>query len=242
MSAADDFDPSMFADIPDPVAPVRGAAGGDDSKGAAVAPAASSDRSLPAFPAQRSTRAEVSKRRSIALAISFGWTLFAVVILGYRHNLDAISALVHLALPLALGIVVLAVAISPGRLGLGPSARKATLLAVVAPVAFMVVAALLRVPMAADDHRDTLGCGAIELGVGLVPLVLLAVGLRRTQVVNAGWRSTLFGAGMGLVWAGLWAIHCTDSDAAHIVLAHGGAAAGLAIVGGLVVSRFTRVR
>jgi hypothetical protein len=223
MSAADDFDLSALAEIPDP------------------APKLGAPPQLAALPAHRPTRAVLGRRRTIALVAGGAWTVFAVWVLGLRHNLDAVSAVVHLALPLALGIVALVVAFTPGRLGLGPSASRAALLSIAGPLAFLVAAAVLRVQIPADDHRDTFGCGAYEIGVGAVPLILLGFALRGTYAVNGAWRSALVGAGLGLVWAGLWAIHCADSSTVHVLLAHGAPAVGLAAIGGFAVSRFTRI-
>jgi hypothetical protein len=64
--------------------------------------------------------------------------------------------------------------------------------------------------------------------------------LRGAFAAGALWRSALLGGGCGLVAAALFTLHCPVVGKAHLLVAHGGAVLFSALLGGLVLSRFTR--
>jgi hypothetical protein len=215
---------AMFSDIPDPV------------KRAPIA----RDRH-PHPPTEPSpTRADFRSRRMVAIVLSIAWLAAMLVLLGVRQSIAPSIVLFHIAIPSALGVVALGLSLSRGRLGLGPSVRNAVLFALVPPAIFLVIGLVFQAPMGAEDQRDKLQCGAVEALAGLVSLAIAAIGLARSQVTNGRWRGALLGSAIGLVWAGLWGIHCADSSRAHVVLAHGLPVLVFAGAGGVILSRVSR--
>jgi len=215
---------AMFDDIPDPV------------KQAHVP-----RERHPHPPAQPSpTRADYRIRRTLAIGLSVAWAVAVLILLGARNAIAPSIVLFHIAIPSAFGVVALGLALSRGRLGLGPSIRNAVLFSLVPPAIFLVIGLAFQAPMGPDDQRDIVQCGAVEALAGLVSLGIAAIGLSRSQVTNGRWRGALLGSAIGLLWAGLWGIHCADSSRAHVVLAHGLPVLVFAGAGGVILSRVSR--
>lgn len=189
------------------------------------------------------TRASLEARRRLAMIAGLAWLGVLVLVLGLRNDLT-VSPLVlaHVGLPALLGACALYAALSPGRAGLGPSARTTVALAVGAPLAFALAAVVF--PRFDDGHRLAAAffCGDFGLLLGAVPLAALAWAQKRTCATSAPWRSALVGVSMGLIGAATLGMHCANGDGLHVALGHGWPVAVLGSAGFLLVSRVTRVR
>ena len=170
------------------------------------------------------TRAELRKRRLVALAFGAVWLVGLLVLLGPReHERDrSLLLFAHAVVPALLGAAALLAALSPGRLGLGPSARTTVALAIGAPIAFLCCA--VWGPRADDPTalaRGALFCGDIALAMGAVPLIALAWVERHTLRAAPPWRSLLLGVAAGLTAASTIGMHCPNTDGLHVALGHG---------------------
>jgi hypothetical protein len=219
---------ALYNDIPDPI----GSTEIGTPSGAAAPPAATAGP----------TRGVIQRRRVMYLAVALVWTATIIILLGLRTNLDMKRAVHHIAAPCVLGLAALAVGFSRGRLGLGPGARRTMIVALATPALFFIFAALAHGPTLPEDERSMVGCGGYEVLAGIVPVALAGLALRHTSVTSAPWRTAAVSAGIGLVFAGLWALHCADGSTVHVILAHGLPVVMFAALGGLVMSRFIRVR
>ncbi len=189
------------------------------------------------------TRAVVHRQRLLAAAIGAGWLVLIIVLLGARDHLDTVRAVCQITIPTVLGFGALAMALSlvEGRSGLGPSLPWTVALAVLPPVAFVVLGFVLATPSDTFVHHDSFQCGGVEVLASLVSMGIAALGLRQSSVTNARWRGALLGSAIGMSWSGLWSIHCTDQRVSHVVLGHGYPIVLCALIGAFVVSRFSRV-
>ena len=223
-----DIDVALFAAIPDPVRASPSGAVDPEGKAAAreVGP----------------TRGEVRRRRALTMGAVVVWAFAVVAFLGIRQHLSMVTSVCQIGIPTALGLGALAVALSGGRLGLGPSLVRTVVFAIVPVVAFVGLGLAFGVPTDATPHHDAFQCGAVEVIASVVSLGIFAVALRRSNVTNERWRGALFGSAIGVAWAGLWGLHCADESTRHIVLGHGYPVVVCAVLGAFLLSRVARVR
>jgi hypothetical protein len=174
------------------------------------------------------TRAEVARRRVVALLLSVGWALGWVAALGWRPGIggQAAPVLAQGALWTGLGLLGLYAAIGRGsrRLGTPP---WATWLTVVALPAAYVGLAFLWVPGATRPTYDwgPLGklaaCALIGLSVAAPMLGMAAWAVRRCFVNAARWRGAAIGVAGGFAATTVLVFHCGISSSGHIAVGHG---------------------
>lgn len=204
-------------------------------------PAAPSTASVPAA-AQGPTRQVLRNRRALALFVGLAWLLLTPLLWGYRSNIPPEQIALHIALPTALGVAALVLAFSPGKAGVGPALKQAIVLGIAAPVVFVVAAMCTPCFESASEVAwSSFLCGDALLVLALLPLGLFAWAHRRTAVAGAGFRGAIAGGAIGLVAAGFQALHCVHNDGLHVALGHGWPIVVLGLLGGLLVSRVTRV-
>jgi hypothetical protein len=120
--------------------------------------------------------------------------------------------------------------------------KQALLLGIAAPIIFVVAAMCTPCFESASEVAwSSFLCGDALLVLALLPLGLFAWAHRRTAVAGAGFRGAIAGGAIGLVAAGFQALHCVHSDGLHVALGHGWPIIVLGLLGGLLVSRVTRV-
>jgi hypothetical protein len=171
------------------------------------------------------TRSEVGRRRLVALGIAVAWLSAFVAILGLRRDGIATHPLAlagHVVVPAILAVAALFTAIRPGRLGLGAPLSRLKALTIAAPAAFAVAAIVggTTLEIAPTFAQHALICGTSSIGLGLVPLVAAAIGLRRVCVTAAPWRSALIGVGVGLFAAATLGLLCSDAGGFHVLVGH----------------------
>jgi hypothetical protein len=224
-----------FDDIPDVPSVPRNAAVG--------APGRVMAARLRAFPP---TRAELVKRRRAAVALSVAWLIVQFLAFGMRGDLARLSFGYLLGLigaPFSAGILAIVAASRHGRLGLGVRPALVVMLALVCPLIFLVAGLVMPAPYPRGETGNLMFgayCLNSTIAWALLPIASAAVVLRGAFAAAAVWRSALLGGGCGLVAAALFTLHCPVVGKAHIVLAHGGAVLVSAVLGGVVLARFTR--
>jgi hypothetical protein len=200
-----------FSAIPDPLA----AHGSAQTPATSVAPA-------PPREAVGPTRSAVIRRRLAAVALGFGWLFLVQVVIGLRSGVPMWIMALHAGVPTALGAVALYLALRPGKVGVGPSARSVITFGVIGAATFSVAA--LATPCATQTMgyvEGSLLCGDITVLIAIVPLAAIAWAQRGTFVAGAGFRSALLGASVGFAAAGMQALHCIESDRYHVLFGHG---------------------
>jgi hypothetical protein len=111
-----------------------------------------------------------------------------------------------------------------------------------APVLAGVVIWAVDVPHVPDDPRSGAACGFVELFSGVVPGIALVYAYRRGMANAAGLRMSVLGLGVGLLAAAMWALHCPDSTASHVLLSHHLPALGIAAAAGALAIKLGRIR
>jgi hypothetical protein len=193
------------------------------------------------------TRAEVRRRRLLALGVVVLWALAQVAALGVRFDFAKLSfayVACTFLLPLALGSLGLAIAVQPGRLGLGARGGLLAGLVVLGPLSVIGTALLLPEPYAGGLTGDRVSlflCGNLALGWAAVPIVAAAFALQGAFAAGAVWRSALVGVACGLGAAVAAQVRCPITGGAHIALAHGGVVVLSALLGALLLPRATKL-
>ncbi len=192
------------------------------------------------------TRRELAKRRRAAIVLSVAWLTVQFLAFGIRGDLSRLSFGYLLGLigaPFSAGILAIVAASRPGRVGLGVRPVLVVALALICPVIFLVAGLCMPAPYAGGELGNLmLGayCLNSTIAWALLPILSAAIVLRGAFASGAVWRSALLGGGCGLVAAALFTLHCPVVGKAHIIVAHGGAVLVSALLGGLMLSRFTR--
>lgn len=225
-------DLSFLKEIPDPVA------------GAPPAPAAPPPRlAAGTSPVRRSTR----RSRYLALGVSALWLVAHLSVYGLRGDLQRLPPLylaLQVGMPALLGALSLGLALAPGRLGLGVRVKVVAGLAVLGPLTFWLLAAGVPAPYAegqlANFWLSSLICLDITLAWASAPLLLAALALRRAFPSAALWRSALVGAAVGLLCGAAINLHCSSVNQGHLLAGHGAPIALATLLGGLLVSRWSR--
>jgi hypothetical protein len=192
------------------------------------------------------TRAEVMRRRRAALALSVAWLTVQFLAFGLRGDLAKLSAGYVLGLigaPFSAGVLAIVAAARHGPLGLGARPALLVTLALVCPLIFLVAGLAMPAPYPGGESGNLMFgayCLNSTIAWALLPIASAAAVLRGAFAAGALWRSALLGGGCGLVAAALFTLHCPVVGKAHLLVAHGGAVLFSALLGGLVLSRFTR--
>jgi negative regulator of sigma F NrsF-like protein len=195
------------------------------------------------------TRVVAERRRMAALGVSLAWLCAHLVVYGIRQDfaqLPPAYIAAQIILPFVFGGCCLVVALAPGRLGLGLGVGLISAMAWLGPLAFWLLALGVPVPYLADPGQLGFWLGAclclgITLACAAAPLLLVALSLRRAFPTHALGRSALVGAALGLLSGGVINLHCSNVDPWHLFAAHGVPVAVAALIGAVLVVRFTRV-
>jgi hypothetical protein len=226
-------DLSFLKDVPDPLPSEVQPPEGDRLR-----------RTLPAAP----TRSTVRRRRVAALGVSLAWLCCHLALFGLREDVRQLPAgylVAQVGLPVLLGASCLVVALAPGKLGLGLGVSLIAGMALLGPISFWLLALGVPVPHSPEAAPSefwpgTLLCLDITLSWAAVPLLLVALSLRRTFAAHAPGRSALVGAGLGLLSGGTINLHCDNVDRWHMAMGHGAPVLVAAFLGALLVARWTR--
>jgi hypothetical protein len=200
----------------------------------------------PRFGVKSPDRAELRRRRWVALGLSAAWLVTHLVVYGVRQDLATLPAgyvAVQIGLPFGVAVASLSVALSPGKLGLGVSLGALAALVFLGPLSFWLSAFALPSPGATpgdDGMFAALVCFDITLLWAVLPLLAAAFALRRSFAGGAVWRSALIGAAAGLFSGAAMNLHCTNVDPLHMALGHGLPIVLGALVGAFVLARWLR--
>jgi len=216
-----------FGDIPDPVAQ-------DD----VPAPPLRAPRLAPS-----PERAVVQRRRLAALLASIGWIGGHLAVFGVRGDLGQLPFLyvvAEIALPFVVAVASLAIALRPGKLGLGVRAGLISALGLLGPASFVLIAAgapvPVEVPAGSASLLGILVCFDITVGWAAVPLLLAALTLRGAFPAAARWRSALVGAGAGLFAGATMNLHCPNIAPLHMLFGHGLPVVVATVLGAVLLS------
>jgi hypothetical protein len=192
-------------------------------------------------------RRVVRGRRALALAASVVWIGANLVVFRLRGDFPALPLAylqADIALPYALAAGCLALALAPGRLGLGANVRLLALLAVLGPALFWLLAAGAPLLDASGTTSNSLAAALKCLGLTLlwttVPLCLAALTLRGAFPAASGWRGALVGAAAGLCAGATINLHCPNVASFHVLTGHGLPLLLATFFGALVVARSAR--
>jgi hypothetical protein len=103
----------------------------------------------PRFGVKSPDRAELRRRRWVALGLSAAWLVTHLVVYGVRQDLATLPAgyvAVQIGLPFGVAVASLSVALSPGKLGLGVSLGALAALVFLGPLSFWLSAFALPSP------------------------------------------------------------------------------------------------
>lgn len=239
-------DLSFLDQIPDPIPEdQRPDPEHQASKAGREAPAQRPSPSPP-FSEPSPNRAQTRRRRWVALALSGTWLATHVIVYGVRQDLSSLPyayVAVQLGLPVAVAVASLAIALRPGKLGLGVSLGTIVTLALLGPLSFWLSALGMPRPAGVVGNANpsaALVCFDLTLLWSALPLLAAAFGLRRSFASRAVWRSALVGATAGLFSGAAINLHCTNGDPLHMVLGHGLPVVLGALVGAFVLARWLR--
>ncbi len=193
------------------------------------------------------TRRKVRSWRVAALLLSVTWLAANLGVYGLRGDLVTLSAgyiAAQIVLPFGLGLLALLVALLPGRSGLGLSVAVVSATALLAPLLFALIVYGAPPPRVAKPGETSwlsaAVCFDITLAWAAVPLLFLALALRRAFPVAAVWRSALLGVAAGLFAAGVMNLHCANVARFHLTFGHVVPALLAALVAAVLVRRAAR--
>jgi hypothetical protein len=200
-------------------------------------------------PRPASPSASRSRRRALRLAAACGAGLYeaaGVAFFKTRPDLStAQTALValELALPLALGTIVLVLAAKGGRLGLGEPTIRLAAWVIGAPVLFgLVTVAFFPTDLVGEAFWSrTETCFLVTAILAAGPLLLGALALRSAFVSAAGWRTAAMGIASGALAASTMALVCPVDGTLHVLLGHGTMMLVMGLVGAGLFRRVTRI-
>lgn len=190
------------------------------------------------------TRAQFWRSRSWALVAAGVWAFGHLGIRAFKGSFDQLPlwySISHVAVPFVLGIALAFLALRRGALGLGTAAAKLMGLVVVSIGSFWLLAMLLpSLNPIAPEPAGTMSCMGHTLAWVAGPLVLVAIGVRGCFPAGSRWRSAGLGAAAGLFAGALTNLQCSAGGHVHMVLGHGSSAVIAALLGGLVIAKFSR--
>jgi hypothetical protein len=228
-------DLSFLDDIPDPVEPARTARAEEELR--------------PPRPTNPPPTRSTSERRKLAaLGVSAAWLCTHLCVYGIRQDFHALPTgyvAAQVLLPFVFGACCLAVALAPGKLGLGVGIAVVSGMALLGPLSFWALAMGMPVPHPAGPSPlgfwlGSLLCLDITLSWAAAPLLLVALSLRRAFATQVVWRSTLVGAAIGLLSGGAINLHCSNVDRWHLLAGHAVPVALAALLGAGLVVKWTR--
>jgi len=227
-------DLSFLKDIPDPVSSEGPSPDGGDRL----------RRPRPPAP----TRSSAERRRAAALGVSLAWLSCHLAVFGIRQDMSQLPVAylaAQVGLPVLFGAACLVVALVPGKLGLGLDVGVIGSIALIGPLSFWLFALGMPAPhvpaaSALGFWLGSLLCFDIALSWAAAPLLLLALSLRRAFAAHATGRSALVGAALGLLSGAVINLHCANVDPWHMAAGHGVPVLVAALLGGLLVVRWTR--
>lgn len=222
---------ALFGEIPDPDAAAR---------------PSSSPLRVPELGASP-VRALVRKRRLAALTGSAAWLLTHLAVYGVRSDFRGLPPLyvaAQILLPFLVAVASLFAALSYGKLGLGLKIGLISGLAILGPLAFILIALGAPMPYApgpgAASVLGILVCFDITVAWTAVPLLCAALALPGAFATGARWRSALVGAAIGLFAGATMNLHCPNVAPLHVVMGHGLPVVVATLLGALVLGYRTR--
>lgn len=229
-----EFDPSVFADIPDPLA----AAPAERAAATATPPA----QVIAAAAAEAGpTAGELRRRRWIAAGAAVLWLFFVLALEGVRQDFSWTPLLLlQSLLPALLSAGAWWLAMSPGPVGLGPSARTVVAFAVLAPLTFVASAFLSPCLVGPPIARHAFLCGDWILLLGAISLGIVAMVQRRTVAAGAHHKSLLLGISAGFGAAAVHSLHCDNTTGVHVAIGHTWPVVVLGLMGLFFVRRAVR--
>ena len=194
------------------------------------------------------TREATRRRRLAGLALSLAWLCAHLGVYGIRQDFAQLPGgyiAAQVVLPIVFGACCLAVAVAPGKLGLGLGVGLVAGMALLGPLSFWLLALVspLPHPPQPGPFGFWLGsflCMDITLSWAAAPLLLVALSLRRAFATQAVGRSGLVGGALGLLSGGAINLHCPNVDPLHLIAGHGVPVAVAALLGALLMVRWTR--
>lgn len=192
------------------------------------------------------SRLEAKRRKRLAIAVSFSWLAVQLAAFGGRDDFSRLPGsyiFLLMVAPIAAGCSAVALASYGGKLSLGGSIATVRVLAVLAPLSFVLLGLALPSPYVGGQAGNlSLGASCLDstLVWALLPVAAAGIALRGTFAAGAEWRSALLGGGCGLIAAGLFTLRCPIVGNLHVAFAHGGAVLLSTCVGGLSLARITR--
>jgi hypothetical protein len=180
------------------------------------------------------TRGRVRAEYAIALGFAVTWAVAFSVAYGLRERFDTTAFVVQGVAPLVLAALAMAVALAKGPRGLGSAARPLSWAALLLPALF--AGAILAIPALTEpsEMRQPFPCVGLELAIGGVPGLVVALVFRNASPRASSLRVGLMGLGAGLLAASAWSLHCPDCRAQHVLLSHGLPAIAVAALAGAV--------
>lgn len=205
------------------------------------------DSRVPVRPGSASpTRGQLTQRRLAVVLLSVAWFAVQFFVFGLRADLGRLPLgyLVGLVLlPASVGLLAIAAAVRGGRFGLGIGATLLVALTLGSALVYSLAGLSLPFPYEGGRTENLASharcLGLIALWAGL-PLLGAGWVLRRSFAGSAVWRSALLAGGSGLTAAALLTLHCSFVSKLHLAVAHGCAPLVFALLGGFLLSRFTR--
>lgn len=193
-------------------------------------------------------RSATRRRRIAGLALSLAWLCTHLAIYGIRQDFSELPGgyiAAQVLLPIVFGASCLAVAIAPGKLGLGLGVGLVAGMALLGPLSFWLLALGMPLPHPPRPGPFSFWLGSflcmdITLSWAAAPLVFIALSLRRAFATQAVSRSGLVGAAIGLLSGGAINLHCPNVDPWHLLAGHGMPVLLAALVGAALIVRWTR--
>lgn len=195
------------------------------------------------------TRQALFRRRLLALGGALAWVAIQVAALGLRTDMARLGQLylvLHIGVPLALAALALAVALWPGRSGLGARVTAVAGVTAVSVGLFIVINVAVPQPFPFVDPYGltfwqwAVDCFDVTFVLGAAPLLFVSLTLRRTFVTGALVRSAAVGLACGLSGAAMMNTHCENVENPHMLAAHGLPALVLTFLGAMFVRKVAR--
>jgi hypothetical protein len=206
-------------------------------------------RSAPRLPKYGFSPGRTLTRRGrvLALVASSVWVAINLALFGLRPDVSTLP-LPYLeaavVVPYLLALTCLAVALAPGRLGLGVSVGVLGALTVLGPSSFFLIGAaapVLHAPAPGSSALEAAGvCLGLSLAWSALPLALARTTLRGAFPAASGWRSALVGAAAGLCAGATIDLHCPNVAPFHLLVGHGLPVLAALSFGAVALSRSAR--
>jgi hypothetical protein len=189
------------------------------------------------------TRAEVQRRRALALVLAVAWQAAWLVVLRWRGDRFTVPLgriALDVLVPVAAAAMAFSVVRSRGARGLGPPVSVSAAAVVLSMGVFAAGALLLGVhaePDASPFWPHVVRCQAFIAAFSLGPLLLAAWAYRYGMAVASPWRTAALGAACGGLGAATMGLVCATEGSAHLLLGHGAVIVACAIAGAILGPR-----